>query len=176
MGQLYREAQKLGFDDCDLQEFGLEASGSSQKASCRQSSANFIKYIDSAYTEAEKSSQKWATSVTESLKKAQCHPTYGRDSEHPTVKFIWNLIPLSFVTGQLGALVNLVLFPFLWWAYLPYQLLFADPFNAILSIIICGPFFFIFIFFVGPLFLLSVVAAYIYVIVICCGVCGCCTG
>ena len=46
MGQLYKEAQKLGLDECDLHEYGLDASISTQKTSCKQSTTNFIKYID----------------------------------------------------------------------------------------------------------------------------------
>ena len=87
------------------------------------------------------------------------------------VQYIWNFIPFTWLTGQFGAILNLLLFPLFWWIYIPFQLFVVDPWNIIWSIILCGPFFFVFIFFLGPLFLIAVVAAYLYIIILCCGCC-----
>ena len=102
--------------------------------------------------------------------KARCHPMMRNVA--PKVEYVWNMFPFNLLTGQLNSIVNLILFPFCWFVYIPFQICVADPWNIFWSIIVCGPFFFLFIFVVMPWFLGALVVSLIYLAAVCCGLCG----
>ena len=128
--QQYEEAQKLGLDAGDLEDYGFEPKGKCSNAACidKEKIKNFAEYVDNM----GRFQTKIAEKGDELMQKAQCHPTIKNS---PTVQFIQNMCPIPFLLCGLNPCINLILVPCCPCIQIPWDLYITVPWNNIFWIV-----------------------------------------
>ena len=126
---LYEEAQKLGLDAGDLEDYGFEPKGKCSNSACidREKIKNFADYLDNMGRFQTKMEEKGG----ELMQKVQCHP---KIKNSPSVQFIQNMCPIPIFICGLNPCINLLLVPLCPCIQIPWDLYITIPWNNLMSL------------------------------------------
>lgn len=152
---IYEEAQKLGIDAEDLQEFGFNKKNMCGDKKCSIDFQRFKDY-DDMINKTDMMGEKVARAGSQAYKKAMCSP-YFRDNIHPKVSIIWAMFPFDCCLGfgPVTFLLNGLFFPCIFPCIIPLYEWIVIPWNVFWCVGTC-PFWTVLAFpFVGSLTVLN---------------------
>lgn len=97
LNQMYEEAQRLGLDEKDLEEFGYNKSSLCGDSKCTLD-LNKIKDYDKYISNTEVLGERLSRVSGSAYKTAMCSP-YFKENIHPKVQFFWAMFPFDCCFG-----------------------------------------------------------------------------